>query len=41
MVSALQALGRYGLNVPVLPLDGRVICGHRLDTDELSRFLGI
>jgi hypothetical protein len=30
---------RYGLNVPVLLLDGTVVCRHRLDTQELRRLL--
>lgn len=30
---------RYGLDVPVLLLDGTVVCRHRLDTDELKRLL--
>jgi predicted thioredoxin/glutaredoxin len=30
---------RYGLNVPVLLLDGTVVCRHRLDADELQRLL--
>jgi len=30
---------RYGLNVPVLLLDGTVVCKHRLDPDELQRLL--
>jgi hypothetical protein len=30
---------RYGLNVPVLLLDGTVVCRHRLDTAELRRLL--
>ena len=30
---------RYGLNVPVLLLDGTVVCRHRLDVDELKRLL--
>ena len=30
---------RYGLNVPVLLLDGTVVCRHRLDADELRRLL--
>ena len=34
-------LRRYGLNVPVLLLDGTVVCKHRLDTDELVRLLRI
>jgi hypothetical protein len=30
---------RYGLNVPVLLLDGIEVCRHRLDTAELLRLL--
>jgi predicted thioredoxin/glutaredoxin len=30
---------RYGLNVPVLLLDGTVVCRHRLDSTELLRML--
>jgi glutaredoxin-like protein DUF836 len=30
---------RYGLNVPVLLLDGTVVCRHRLDAPELERLL--
>jgi predicted thioredoxin/glutaredoxin len=30
---------RYGLNVPVLLLDGTVVCRHRLEADELRRLL--
>jgi predicted thioredoxin/glutaredoxin len=30
---------RYGLNVPVLLLDGTVVCRHRLDVNELRRLL--
>ena len=30
---------RYGLNVPVLLLDGTVVCRHRLDAVELMRLL--
>jgi len=30
---------RYGLNVPVLLLDGTPVCRHRLDTAELLRIL--
>ena len=36
-----ELLRRYGLNVPVLLLDGTVVCRHRLDTDELRRLLRI
>jgi predicted thioredoxin/glutaredoxin len=34
-----ELLRRYGLNVPVLLLDGTVVCKHRLDPDELLRLL--
>jgi hypothetical protein len=30
---------RHGLNVPVLLLDGTVVCRHRLDVPELLRLL--
>ncbi len=30
---------RHGLEVPVLLLDGLVVCRHRLDADELVRLL--
>jgi predicted thioredoxin/glutaredoxin len=30
---------RHGLEVPVLLLDGSVVCRHRLDRDELLRLL--
>lgn len=30
---------RYGLNVPVLLLDGTVVCRHRLDVEELTQLL--
>ncbi|MGH8326184.1 MAG: glutaredoxin family protein [Steroidobacteraceae bacterium] len=30
---------RYGLHVPVLLLDGTVVCRHRLDAEELARLL--
>ncbi len=30
---------RHGLEVPVLLLDGVVVCRHRLDPDELVRLL--
>jgi predicted thioredoxin/glutaredoxin len=36
-----ELLRRYGLNVPVLLLDGTVVCRHRLDPDELRRLLRI
>ena len=31
---------RHGLEVPVLLLDGSVVCRHRLDRSELERLLG-
>jgi predicted thioredoxin/glutaredoxin len=31
---------RHGLHVPVLLLDGTVVCRHRLDAPELQRLLG-
>ena len=34
-----ELLRRYGLNVPVLLLDGTVVCRHRLDAAELLRIL--
>jgi predicted thioredoxin/glutaredoxin len=30
---------RHGLHVPVLLLDGSVVCRHRLDAGELKRLL--
>lgn len=30
---------RHGLDVPVLLLDGAVVCRHRLDSAELKRLL--
>lgn len=30
---------RHGLDVPVLLLDGTVVCRHRLDVGELERLL--
>ncbi len=30
---------RHGLHVPVLLLDGTVVCRHRLDVEELKRLL--
>ena len=32
-------LRRHGLDVPVLLLDGTVVCRHRLDAPELERLL--
>jgi hypothetical protein len=32
-------LRRHGLDVPVLLLDGSVVCRHRLDVVELKRLL--
>jgi predicted thioredoxin/glutaredoxin len=37
--SDAELVRRYGLNVPVLLLDGTVVCKHRLDVDELRRLL--
>jgi predicted thioredoxin/glutaredoxin len=34
-----QLLRRHGLHVPVLMLDGTVVCRHRLDASELARLL--
>jgi hypothetical protein len=34
-----QLLRRHGLDVPVLLLDGTVVCRHRLDRGELTRLL--
>ena len=34
-----QLTRRYGLNVPVLLLDGSLVCRHRLDEPELMRLL--
>lgn len=34
-----QLLRRHGLDVPVLLLDGTVVCRHRLDGPELTRLL--
>jgi predicted thioredoxin/glutaredoxin len=34
-----QLTRRYGLDVPVLLLDGAVVCKHRLDAAELARLL--
>ena len=34
-----QLKRRYGLEVPVLLLDGTVVCRHRLDPRELTRLL--
>jgi predicted thioredoxin/glutaredoxin len=35
----LELQRRHGLNVPVLLLDGTVVCRHRLDQAELLRML--
>ncbi len=35
-----QLARRHGLHVPVLLLDGTVVCRHRLDSAELLRLLG-
>jgi predicted thioredoxin/glutaredoxin len=37
--SDLQLKRRYGLEVPVLLLDGTVVCRQRLDRAELTRLL--
>jgi hypothetical protein len=34
-----QLRRRHGLDVPVLLLDGTVVCRHRLDESELKRLL--
>jgi hypothetical protein len=34
-----QLLRRHGLHVPVLLLDGSLVCRHRLDVPELKRLL--
>jgi Glutaredoxin-like domain (DUF836) len=34
-----QLRRRHGLDVPVLLLDGSMVCRHRLDRDELLRLL--
>lgn len=34
-----ELLRRHGLHVPVLLLDGTVVCRHRLDAAELRRLL--
>jgi Glutaredoxin-like domain (DUF836) len=34
-----ELLRRHGLHVPVLLLDGTVVCRHRLDVAELKRLL--
>ena len=34
-----QLQRRHGLDVPVLLLDGSVVCRHRLDREELRRLL--
>ena len=34
-----ELLRRHGLHVPVLLLDGAVVCRHRLDVAELRRLL--
>ena len=34
-----ELLRRHGLHVPVLLLDGTVVCRHRLDAEELHRLL--
>jgi Glutaredoxin-like domain (DUF836) len=37
--SDAQLQRRHGLDVPVLLLDGSVVCRHRLDAAELTRLL--
>ena len=37
--SDAELLRRHGLDVPVLLLDGTVVCRHRLDRQELLRLL--
>ena len=37
--SDAQLRRRHGLDVPVLLLDGTVVCRHRLDAGELARSL--
>jgi predicted thioredoxin/glutaredoxin len=34
-----ELVRRYGLHVPVLLLDGSLVCRHRLDVPELRRIL--
>ncbi len=34
-----ELVRRYGLNIPVLLLDGTVVCKHHLDAEELIRLL--
>jgi hypothetical protein len=34
-----ELVRRYGLSVPVLLLDGTVVCKHHLDAEELIRLL--
>jgi predicted thioredoxin/glutaredoxin len=34
-----RLLRRHGMDVPVLLLDGTVVCKHRLDSEELQRLL--
>jgi hypothetical protein len=34
-----ELLRRHGFDVPVLLLDGSVVCRHRLDREELLRLL--
>jgi hypothetical protein len=36
-----QLKRRHGLEVPVLLLDGAVVCRHRLDREELIRLLRV
>ena len=34
-----ELVRRYGLHVPILLLDGSLVCRHRLDVPELRRIL--
>jgi predicted thioredoxin/glutaredoxin len=36
-----QLQRRHGLHVPVLLLEGTVVCRHRLDAEELQRLLRV
>jgi hypothetical protein len=36
-----QLQRRHGLDVPVLLLQGTVVCRHRLDAEELKRLLRV
>ena len=39
--SAPELARRHGLQIPVLLLDGTVVCRTRLDSDELTRLLRV